>query len=471
MKQFDDELTSGSVARSVWKLVWPVVLLNLVNGLHGFCDHILIGRFLPSPDNAANAAIGIAWQVFLVVVVFIASLFQGMSVLIARYAGKRDRDMMSEVAYNAFLSSVYILVFIVAPMGYFVAPYLLQVVQAEPQVVAHALPYLRILFTCGAPLFIMFMIVGAFQASGDPKTPLLLGVLSTTLNIGISFVLIVGLGPFPALGTVGAALGTVIAPLVSVSVALSLVMRRKMILQPPRRFHLLPDMDIMRDVARIGLPTGIQGVLLNLGGVFLLTFIGFLPNSSAAQAAYTICYAQLFSFVTWASFALRSASATLMGQNIGAGKIARGKAAVGVAALYGVCWAIAIGSAFWFMPEFLLGLFGATDEPILSYATTLLRVLAFSGLVLAPTLALTGGIQGAGQTKIPMVIAFATQIVLLLGICSFFYLRDTLTTTKIWLAILTTHSVRFLMTWAVFRTEAWAHTVVSLRGAKVLAEK
>jgi Na+-driven multidrug efflux pump len=203
----------------------------------------------------------------------------------------------------------------------------------------------------------------------------------------------------------------------------------------------------------------------------LLTFIGLLPNSSAAQAAYTICYAQLFSFVTWASFALRSASATVMGQNIGAGKIARGKAAVGVAAVLGLVWAAAIGSLFWLVPDFLLGLFDATDEPIFTYASTLLRILAFSGLVLAPTLALTGGIQGAGQTKIPMFIAFATQIVLLLSICSFFYWQGTLTTTKIWLAIFTVHAVRLMMTWAVFRTENWAHTKVELKRSASLAQK
>lgn len=464
MKKFDDQLVSGNIVRSVWKLAWPVTLLNLVNGMHGFVDHVLIGHYIQSDSNAGNAAIGAAWQVFLVIVVFIASLFHGMNVLISRYAGKQDRENMSRVAYESFLAAVYILVGVVAPIGYFISPHLLNFVEAEPEVKMYALPYLRLLFTCGAPLFLMFMLTGAFQASGDPKIPLLLGILTTALNITISTVLITGAGPFPPMGAVGAALGTVLAPVFSVSVSLILIFRRKTILQPPKDFHLLPDLSVMKVVARIGLPTGTQGVLLNIGGVLLLRFLGSMDDSisASAQAAYTICYAQLFSLVTWTSFGLRSAAGTLMGQNIGAGNPARGKSAVSVAATFGGVWAAAVGLLYWFLPAQLLGLFGAVDGPIVPMGVSLLRFLTFSGVVIAVTLALTGGLQGAGETKIPMYIAFLTQIVVLLGICWWFDWHGILTPERVWMSILISHLSRLALTWAVFRTEKWAHTEVEL---------
>ena len=285
MKGFDRDLVTGNIYRSVWKLAWPVTLLNLINGAHGFVDQILIGHYIPSASNAPNAAVGAAWQVFLVIVVFIASLFHGMNVLIARYAGRQDRDNLSRVAYQAFLASVYTLVLIMAPIGYVLAPHLLNFIEVAPEVYEHALPYLRVMFTCGAPLFLMFMFTGAFQASGDPKTPLKLGILSTFLNIMMIAVLITGAGPFPKLGTVGAALGTVFATSVSVILAVSLILRRRTLIQPPPRFSLIPELAVLRVVARIGIPTGVQGVLLNLGGVFLLRFIGKVEHSAAAQAA------------------------------------------------------------------------------------------------------------------------------------------------------------------------------------------
>ncbi len=464
MKKFDDQLVSGSILRSVWKLTWPAASLNLVNGVHGLVDHILIGHYIQSETNAANAAIGVAWQVFLVFVVFIASVFHGMNVLIARYAGKQDRENMSKVAYESFLSAVIILVFIVAPIGYVIAPYLIGLVDAGPEVESHALPYLRLLFTCGAPLFLMFMFTGAFQASGDPKTPLVLGILTTILNVCISVVLITGMGPFPALGTIGAGLGTVLAPFVSVVISIILVMRRKMILQPPTEFRLLPDFSIMKIVARIGVPTGIQGVLLNLGGFVVIIFLGTLDDtiSASAMAAYTICYAQLFSIITWTCFGLRSAAGTLMGQNMGAGNPQRGKQAVRVAAFFGATWATLIGTVFWIYPTQLLGLFGATEGPIVGIGVSLLGFLCFSGFVLAITLALTGGLQGAGETKMPMYIAFLTQIVLLLGLCAFFKWQGTLTPQRVWMSIFISHFARLILTLLVFRTEKWAHTNVEL---------
>ncbi len=460
MKKFDTEIVSGSVLRSVWKLAWPVILLNLTNGVHSFADHIMIGRFVESQDNAANAAVGVAWQVFLVMVVFVASIFHGMNVLVARYAGRQEREKMSEVVYHSFLAALFVLVFVAGPVGYFSAPWLLQFVSADEEVMRHALPYLRILFTSGAGIFLVFMFTGAFHASGEPKVPLMLGFLSTIMNVVISYFLITGYGPFPTLGVNGAAIGTVIAPFFSVAIAISLIMRGKVLIRPPKKYVFLPDWNILRVSLRIGIPSGIQGVLLNIGGVFLMVFVASL--GAAAQAAYTICYGQLFAIITWASFGLRAASATVMGQNIGAGDPERGKRAVAVAAYLGTGWAILLGLVFYQFPEFLLGLFDASEGPVFYYGSSLLNYLSLSGIAVAVTLALTGGLQGAGATKIPMYIAFLTQIVILLGFCGFFYAIDALSAEIVWLSILISHTSRLFLTFLVFRTNAWIHTKVEI---------
>jgi putative MATE family efflux protein len=456
MKPFDEELVKGSIFRSVWKLSWPVVLLNLINGMHGHVDHILIGHYLPSPSNAANAAIGVAWQVFLVIVVFMASLFQGMNVLVARHAGRQDRDRLSKVVYACFLTGIYVHVFVVAPLGYFLAPYLLQFVEADAEVIHHALPYIRVLFVFGSPMFLMFMLTGAFQASGDPKTPLALGIMTTLINVGVSSLLIIGPGPIPAMGTMGAALGTVVATSTGSIIAIGIILSRKRIIQPPQHYRLIPDLKIIRMVARIGIPTGIQAVLLNIGGVFLLRFIGKLDHSASAQAAYTICYVQLFSLVTWTSFGLRAAASTLIGQNLGADEPERARRGVQVAAGVGAVWAALIGLVFWNFPETLLWLFQAVDEPIRGYGISLLRYLSFSGVMLAVALALTGGLQGAGDTKMPMYIAFLTQIVVLLGYCWILDQLGALTTDRIWFGILLSHTSRLVMTYIVFHRGRWA---------------
>ncbi len=458
MKPFDTAITSGSVINSVWRLAWPMTLLSLVNGLHALVDHLLVGNFVPSEANEANAAIGIAWQLFLVMVVFMASLFHGMNVLVARYAGRQEREILSRIVYNTLLTSVFALGLVAAPLGYFLSPYLLDWFNATEGVQAHALPYMRILFTGSVPLFMMFLLTGAFQASGDPKTPLFLGILTTIINIAASFVLIV----FVGLGTVGAALGTCLAPLAALTIALRLIVRGKLIVQLPERTMLKPDFTIIRRVMRIGIPTGIQAVIVNIGGALLIGIIGSLEHSAAAQAAYAICYTQLFAFVMWISFGLRGAAATMIGQNIGARKIDRGKKGVYVAGLMGLVWAGTIGVVFWTAPHGLLAMFDATDEPIASYGASLLRFLGLSGLAFSFAMSLTGGLQGTGDTTSPMVIAVISQIGVLLGLCFLADRSGYLSTNTIWAAILVSHIVRLLLSYMVFRRGRWARIRVEL---------
>jgi putative MATE family efflux protein len=465
MKSFDEEIVSGNIVRSVWKVAWPVILTQLIAGIHGIVDQILIGNYV---GYKAQAGVGDSWQLFLVILVFLSSLFHGMNIVIARYSGRQDHNAINQVFLETLKMSMYLLLFVVAPLGYWLAPYMLDWIKAEPEVKEYAVPYLRLLFTGSFPLFIMFLLNGAFQSTGYAKIPLYFGIITAVFKMAVSYVLITGAGPFPELGIIGAGIGTCIGPLPSVIFAFYLIARHKVILGLPDNLSFIPDWSIIRTVSRIGIPSGIQAVLLNVGGVILLRFIGSLPNSAEAQAAYTICYVQLFSFVTWAGFGLRAACATVIGQNIGAGKIDRGEKGVFVGAYIGLIWALFFGFWYWFYPEMLLGWFGVDDQLVIDIATELLSFLAFSGLFVAVTLAFTGGLQGAGDTKRPMVIAFITQIVILLGICYFFQMRGELTGTVIWSSILVAHLSRLTLSFIMFYQGKWKDIEVELGESKNL---
>ncbi|MFA6239372.1 MAG: MATE family efflux transporter, partial [Candidatus Hydrogenedentales bacterium] len=94
--------------------------MNIINGVHGVVDQVLVGHYVK--DHAANAAIGLSWNIFLVVVVSLASLFHGMGVLVAQSAGKRDREAMGRIMHDVFLATMYIVIFVVAPVGYLLSP-------------------------------------------------------------------------------------------------------------------------------------------------------------------------------------------------------------------------------------------------------------------------------------------------------------------------------------------------------------
>jgi Na+-driven multidrug efflux pump len=194
---------------------------------------------------------------------------------------------------------------------------------------------------------------------------------------------------------------------------------------------------------------------MNVAGVLLLRFIGSLPMSAAAQAAYAVGYSQLFSFITWTSVGLMGAAAAVAGQNLGAGHPDRTERAVHLASRLGLGIAVTIGLLFLTIPRHLFGLFGLTDPAVLTLGTQLLRWLSVSGLFITVALTYTGGLTGTGDTKAPLFITIISQVALPLGILTVLQLTRPLVPADIWLAILLGHMTRATLTVWRFRSGAW----------------
>lgn len=451
-KAFDRSIVEGPILAAVWKLAWPTVLGNLIGGLQGVVDHAMVGHFV---GYTGNAAIGVSIQVFLVVITFMMSLFTGMGVLVARFTGANDNENVNRSVYQAFLTSMALAFGVLAPIGWVLSPWLLAVVNAAPEVRAEALPYLRIMFVGSFGMLLFFMLGGALRSAGDAKTPLRLGVGMTILNVIFNVILIRGLGPIPALGVKGAALGTMLAGVLMSLVGLRLLLSGTAVVQWHRGMNWKPDWTIIRQLFKFGLPAGFQGVAMNLAGVFLLRFIGSLPQSAEAQAAYAVGYTELFSMITWTSVGLMGAAAAVAGQNLGAGKPERTVAAVHAAARLGLGIAAIVGLLFVTIPRTLLGAFGMTDPAVVAIGAQLLGFLSVSGFFVSVALTFTGGLQGTGDTKGPLYISIISQIVVPLGICSVLQATRGLEATDIWSAIVLGHVTRATLSMVRFRRGKW----------------
>jgi len=439
------------------------MLQNLIGGFQGIVDHAMVGHYV---GFTGNAAIGVSWQIFLVVMVFISSLFTGMGVLVARFAGAGDPDKVNRTVYQAFLTAAVLSVVFLAPIGYVLAPSLLDLVNAAPAVQAEALPYLRIMFVFSFGMLMFFMLGGALRSAGDARTPLRLGVILTVLNVVFNIVLIRGLGPIPAFGTAGAAMGSVIAAGLVAIVALYKLFSGEWVVAFKRTMSYRPDWPIIRSLFRFGLPTGVQGVAMNVAGVFLLRFIGSLELSAEAQAAYAVGYVQLFSFITWTSVGLMGATAAVAGQNLGANRPDRTVKAARVAAAIGIGVAIFVGAGFVTIPRLLLGVFGMEDPVVVNIGVQLLGYLSISGLFVTVALAYTGALQGTGDTKSPLYISIVSQIVLPLGMCAIIQAIWGLQPADIWLAIVLGHATRCILSVGRFRQEKWRHIEVDIEPAR-----
>src|SRR5260370_22596998 len=215
-KPLDRSIVEGTIPHAVWMLAWPTALQSLIGGLQGVVDHALVGHYV---GYAGNAAIGVGIQIFIVVIAFVMSVFSGMGVLVARFAGANEPEKVNRTVYQAFLAAIVLWGAVLAPLGWVLAPTLLRAVNAAPAVQVQALPFLRISFVGSLGTLLFFMVSGALRAAGDARTPLRLGVLLTVLNIGCNIAFITGVGPLPRLGTAGAAVGTTAAGIVVSSLA------------------------------------------------------------------------------------------------------------------------------------------------------------------------------------------------------------------------------------------------------------
>jgi putative MATE family efflux protein len=459
---FDRSLIEGPISPAVWKLAWPTMLQNIVAGLQGIIDHALVGHLIGAD---ANAAIGVSWQIFLVVIVFMASLFTGQAVLVARFAGAGNSERVNRVVQQAFLTSIGMFV-VLAAIGYFASPMLLDLVNAAPQVKAQALPFLRINFLFSIGMLLFFMLSAALRAAGDTRTPLRLGLTMTVLNIILNVILIRGLGPIPALGTAGSALGTSIASMTVSIYALYHLFRGDCVVRFSRQMDWRPDWAIIKALFRFGLPTGVQGIAMNVAGVMLLRFIGSLQESAAAQAAYAIGYGQLFSMITWTSVGLMGAAATIAGQNLGANQPDRAIQGVHTAARIGVSVAFVVGLMFVVMPHALLYVFDAHEGAVGAIGQELLRFLALSGFFITLALVYTGALQGTGDTRSPLFITLASQIAIPIGLCTAIQMIRPLQSTDIWISIVLGHFARCVLSVMRFRQGKWRSIKVEIEGAR-----
>jgi putative MATE family efflux protein len=462
-RKYDRSIVEGPLGAAVWKLAWPTMLTNMIGGLQGMVDQAMVGNLI---GYKANAAIGVSSQIWIIVIIFISSVFIGMSVLVARFTGAGDHDKVDRTVYQAFIAAIGLSVFVMAPLGYFASPALLDFVNATPAVKAEALPFLRTMFLFSSGMLVFFMLGGALRSAGDARTPMVLGVSLTVLNIVLNVIFIRGLGPIPAFGTKGAAMGTCIASGLVAVYSMWKLWHGGWVVSFPRGRGWGPDWEIIRSLFRFGLPTGIQGIAMNIGGVLMMAFVGSLPQSAAAQAAFTVSYSQLFSFITWTSVGLMGASSAIAGQNLGAGKPDRAVAGVRVAARIGLTTAAILGAVFFIFPRQLLAIFGMHDGVVVEIGVQLLRVLAFSGLFVTVALTYTGGLQGTGDTKSPLYISIISQIIVPLGICFIIQRTSRLDPIDIWIAILAGHATRCALSVLRFNQGRWRAIAVDIGSAR-----
>ncbi|CAN5862523.1 MATE family efflux transporter [soil metagenome] len=400
--------TRRQTRRVVVALGTPIILANLLAWSVSFADVLMVSRL----GEAALAGLGMATQVFFLVVIFILAVTTGTMALVARFMGAGDPAAASHVFRQSLLLAVAQSL-VMSIVGIAVAPLLMQLLGATPDVAAAGTIYLQVLFAGIAAVTLDFTIASTFRGAGDSMTPLRITGYVVVLNIVGNYLLIFGPGPLPALGVAGAAASTVI----SRTVGAWLGWRR--LREGDGGWHFVagswrPDWEMMRRVLRIGIPSAVEGFMRAGSSVAFLGIIARTGPGSAAVAAHTVGL-QLESFSRMPSFGISVAATSLVGQRLGAGN-PDGAERAGWASLQMGVWLICVLAVLLFVAARPVSSLFTNDPATLALSVRYLRILAVAQPLFMVAVVLTGALRGGGDTRFPMWVSFLSGWVFLLPI-------------------------------------------------------
>lgn len=392
------------VLGNLWRLALPVLAEEILNLLVGYVDWWLAGHFLKTADHQAAMGL-VAYLTWLLPSLF-ATLVIGSTAMISRFVGaKQPEDAMRVVNQAILLGSTFALVLIcLSVLG---GPLFISMMQLESKAANLALIYLWIIIP-GIP-FMMIEQVGSacLRGAGDTYSGFLARVVVNIVNAIVSPVLLLGIGPFPELGWAGLAIGTLTGHMIGGGIILWWLCRGRSGLRLQRHL-LVPDRDLIRRLLRIGLPGGADVLALIGCHLTYLSIINRLGTLAAAAHGLGI-QIEALSYLPGTAFAV--AATTIAGQSLGALNPQRAVRGVGLTCAITVTFmSFAACVLYFFGDEFATFFTGDVNSPVSQLTGRLLRIAAFASPFLGLLQCIVGGLRGAGDTRLPLIITFVGLI-------------------------------------------------------------
>ena len=460
------DMTTGAIPPKLLDLAWPLVLGNLLQTFYNLADMFWVGRV----SSEAVAAVSLMFPLSWLFVSTAMGLTAATIALVSQYVGAGDRRQADRVVAQTILLAMAVSS-VLATVGLYFRRPILRLIGAEDQVFVESLAYIEVIFLALPLTFLFFAFRSSLQGAGDTRTAMWLVLISAGMNVVLDPFFILGWGPFPEMGTRGAAVATFIAR------AFATVAGIYILLQGTYGVKLYvgdlkPDLSILYRLVDIGYPATLDGWARSFAAVAMAGFVArFGP---AATAAYGIGV-RLMS-VTWAvSGAVGDATSTGVGQNLGArtpdraAEVAR-TAVAGTMAFIAVAAALVVA-----FPAQAIAIF-VDDPEVIAEGVVFLRIIAPFWALFAGVMVIQGAFRGAGNTREAMVLSllsrwvFRVPIALVLAFTAVTipYTAITVPTVSaidlgvegIWIAFAFGMAASFVVAVVWFRMGTWTEAVI-----------
>jgi putative MATE family efflux protein len=442
------DLTVGPVAKTLFLFALPSLGVNILQSLNHSVNSIWIGRFLGEEALAASAVAG-----FVIFLMF-AALFgfsMATTILIGQFTGRRDIESVRRTLASA-VGIFMVMGIVVAAGGWLFAPQLLRLLATPDPAYPLALSYLRVMFLAMPTSFLMVLLASSLRGVGDSVTPMWNSVLNVALDIVLNPILILGLGPVPALGIAGSALATLIAGMTSLSVLIWQIYRRDLPIRLRGRElgWLRPDPAFLKPIARMGLPMGLSMIIMSGSS---LAMIGLINREGVDTTAAFGVMNQLWSYVQMPAVAVGSAVSAMVAQNIGAGKWPRVSRIVWSGAAINVAMTGTLLIVITLFATPLLQLFLNADSPAIPVAIHINHLVGWTFLLMGVSMVVTFAVRANGAVLAPLLILIISGVLVRFSIG--FGLYDRFGAEAIWASFIATGIASAILSLGYYWHGSW----------------
>ena len=440
----EEDFTTDGLGRAIFILSVPMVLEMLMESIFAVVDIYFVARL--GPD--AVATVGVTESLITVIYAVAFGLSMGATAMVARRIGEKREREASTAAVQAIVVGIAASL-PVAALGILLGPQLLSLMGMEAEAVGSFSRYTTIML--GGNVVIMLIFVGnaVFRGAGDAVIAMRVLWLANGINIVLDPCLIFGWGPFPEMGIAGAAVATTVGRGVGVIYQLRILSRGARLRIDRNDLRIVPS--VMLRLIRVSLGGIGQFVIATSSWIGLMRIMATF--GSISLAGYTIAI-RIIIFTILPSWGMANAAATLVGQNLGAGKPDRAERAVWLASVCNMVFLGIVALVFILEAEVFIGLFTA-DANVIAVGAECLRVLSFGYVLYALGMVVIQAFNGAGDTRTPTIINLFAFWLLEIPLAYVLALPGGLDERGVYLAIVISESLMTVAAALVFRRGGW----------------
>lgn len=401
------DMTSGPIVGPLIKFILPLIGGSIFQQLYNTVDFLFVGNVL---NKTSAAAVGASSTLITCTIGLFSGISVGTSVIAAHAIGAKDKEKAEKVLHTSVAFGI-IGGILIALLGILFAPNILRLLRTPEEVMPQAITYIRI-YLISVPMLVFYnMASGGMRAYGDSQTPFKVLVICGFLNVCMDYLFIVII----PLGVAGVSIATAITQSLSAFLIAWFASRPGLTIRLSAK-KLRLDLKILKEVLKIGLPTGIQTIIITFSNVMVQYYINDFGETAVAAFA---TYYKVENFIYLPIMAFGQASTTFAGQNTGAGQYRRIRKGTILQALFGAAVVGVLVLIFVSFPSSIVGLL-MKDRTVV--ATTLqIALVSFPFYSVYPVLEITGGaLRGMGKALTSMVVIILNQCVLRVALLAIF---------------------------------------------------